>query len=262
MLCVTLALAGVAGCAKGKEAAVSDAGGGDAVADASCGDMCDQDGDGVFDPVDKCPGTPAGAKVNHVGCSDGQLNWMMAPAFPPFGLAWSHGGDPGRAGGLNWTYANIDRADLFHIVWVACDDPATPCGMSLDGPIDAAAEDFAYSAAASDLPNGKLVLTNTTHIALANGTMPQLNGRMTITFVDMTPMPIPVVPVAAFGLVPRTAMFAAEIKGTGFTVTVLAEVQDPTSMAWSPYLDYYDAAPTPATGGTTGFSLDGAFYDK
>lgn len=28
----------------------------------------DSDGDGVFDPDDQCPGTPAGAKVNAVGC--------------------------------------------------------------------------------------------------------------------------------------------------------------------------------------------------
>jgi OOP family OmpA-OmpF porin len=28
----------------------------------------DSDGDGVLDPDDQCPGTPAGAKVNTVGC--------------------------------------------------------------------------------------------------------------------------------------------------------------------------------------------------
>ena len=41
--------------------------------DAPCKDI-DSDGDGVFDSKDKCPGTPAGRKVNADGCeldSDG-----------------------------------------------------------------------------------------------------------------------------------------------------------------------------------------------
>ena len=32
------------------------------------GDMMDSDGDGVGDAMDKCPGTPAGVKVDAVGC--------------------------------------------------------------------------------------------------------------------------------------------------------------------------------------------------
>lgn len=33
----------------------------------------DSDGDGVPDDMDKCPNTPAGAKVNSYGCSEGQI---------------------------------------------------------------------------------------------------------------------------------------------------------------------------------------------
>lgn len=258
-----LALA-LASCAKGAQGVNGDGGSGSGVpADASCGDMCDQDHDGVFDGMDKCPNTPAGLPVNKDGCAESQLMWTLEAMFPPYNLAWTNAGDLGRAGGLTWTYANINRGDLFKIAWVVCDDPATPCGMSLDGPIDVAAENFQYDATDSDLLHGKLVYTNTTHIALADMTQPQLNGRLTVTITDATMMPIAFAAVSAFGINPRMGQFAAAIAGTGFQVVALAEVQDPTSMMWSPYLDYYDAAPTPMTGsGSSAISFGGSFYDK
>jgi hypothetical protein len=230
--------------------------------DASCGDMCDQDGDGVYDPMDKCPNTPPGQVVNHVGCSDSQLTSVLVP-FPPFGLTWTPTGDPGRAGGLTWTYVGINRADLFHIDWVVCDDPATPCGVSLDGPIDVTAENWVFSVAGSDFANGKLLFTNTTQIPLANGTTPQLSGRLTVTVTDGTTAVIPVATVAQLGI--TTALsggYGAEIKGTAFTVVVLGEVQDPTSLVWSPYLDYYDAAQTAPTAPGVTTSFGGSFYAK
>ena len=141
--------------------------------------MCDHDHDGVVDGIDQCPNTTLGDPVNHVGCSDTQLTSTLQP-FPPFGLTWTPTGDLGRAGGLTWTYVGIERSDLFHIDWVVCDDPATPCGLSLDGAIDVAAEDWSFSAATSDLPNGKLAFINSTHIALADGTNPAIAGRLTV----------------------------------------------------------------------------------
>ncbi len=38
---------------------------------------CDTDGDGVVDTLDKCPGTPAGAKVDSNGCSGPQLVTLL-----------------------------------------------------------------------------------------------------------------------------------------------------------------------------------------
>jgi hypothetical protein len=229
--------------------------------DASCGDMCDQDGDGVFDPVDQCPNTAAGAVVNHVGCADSQLTAVLVP-FPPFGLTWTPTGDMGRAGGLTWTYVGIQRMDLFHIDWIVCDDPATPCGMSLDGPIDVPAENWTFSVGGSDFANGKLLFTNTTHIPLADTTTPQLSGRLTVTITDAGTAVIPIATVTQLGVPALSGGYGAEIKGTAFTVKVLGEVQDPTSLVWSPYLDYYDAAQTLATapGATTSFG--GSFYAK
>src|SRR4051812_7393595 len=54
---------------------------------------CDSDGDGVTDATDKCAGTPAGAKVNTVGCADSQVSAKLEPNFPPLGLTWTPTGN-------------------------------------------------------------------------------------------------------------------------------------------------------------------------
>jgi hypothetical protein len=111
-----------------------------------------------------------------------------------------------------------------------------------------------------------LVFADSTHVALADGTTPSLAGRMTVTIVDANAVPIPFEPVAMFGITARNAAYAAEIKTTGFVVTALEEVQDPTTAVYTPALDYYDAAKTPPpttdAGGNSFSSIDGAFYDK
>lgn len=231
-------------------------------ADASCGDFCDRDGDGVVDGTDQCPNTPLGEVVNHVGCADSQLTATLEPTFPPYGLTWTPVGNLGRAGGTTWTYVNIQRKDLFHIDWIVCDDPATPCGLSLDGPIDAPSESWQFSSIDSDLANGKLVFLDTTHILLADTTTPALNGRLTLTIVDASDAAIHFADVATLGVTARTGTYGAEITGTGFKVVALAEVQDTVTPTWTPYMDYYDAAQTPVAGGGASTSFGGSFYDK
>jgi hypothetical protein len=245
----------VASCARGH------ANGGPS-ADASCGTTCDQDHDGVPDGIDQCPNTPPGEGVNHVGCADSQLTPMLEPTFPPYSLTWTPTGDLGKAGGLTWTYTGIQRKDLFHIWWIVCDDPATPCGLSLDGPIDVPAESWQFSAIDSDLAHGKLVFTNATHILLADSTTPALSGRLTLTIVDASQAPFPFATVAMLGVPPRIGAYGAEITGTGFKVAALAEVKDTTTSTWTPYVDYYNAAPTPVGGGGAHVSFGGSFYDK
>jgi len=266
VLCAAPAILAAIGCANarvGNDAGGpgdDDAGGGEIDA-ISCGDLCDTDEDGVPDGSDQCPETPDGEDVNTIGCGDSQVAPMLEPTFPPYGLTWTPTGDLGRAGGLTWTYTGIDRADLFHIYWILCDDPATPCGLSLDGPIDMPAEGWTFSAADSDLPAGRVVFTNTTHILLADTTTPQLTGRLTVTIVDDADAPIPFAALTQLGVTGRDGQYGAEIPGTGYEVVALAEVQDST-LVWTPYLDYYDAAPTPETGGSTATSFGGSFYDE
>jgi hypothetical protein len=230
-------------------------------ASSGCGDMCDGDGDGVLDGVDQCMGTPTGEPVNMLGCSASQLMPKLEDTFPPYGLTWTPTGDPGRAGGMTWTYTGIDRGDLFHIYWVLCDDPATPCGVSLDGPIDPLTEKWTFDGADSNLPGGTLVLTNTTHITLADGTSPAVTGRLTVTSVDANGAPIPFGDMATLGITPRDGQFGVEVPGIGYTITMLIEVQDSMG-AWVPYLDYYDDASTPDPGSPgTSISIGGSFYD-
>jgi thrombospondin type 3 repeat protein/slime mold repeat-containing protein len=47
---------------------------GDACPDSKPGGPPDTDGDGVAEPFDRCPGTPAGAVVDHDGCACSQLS--------------------------------------------------------------------------------------------------------------------------------------------------------------------------------------------
>ncbi len=275
VLGTALALLVVTSCARGKSVADTSGSDGGSTTDGGvipdgalpCTGSCngDEDGDGVPDGTDKCPGTPKNAKVNKDGCADSQLKPKLEPNFPPYGLTWTPTGSLGRAGGLTWTYTGIDRGDLFHIYWIVCDDPADPCGLSLDGPIDAPGESWAYSAGDSDLPNGKLVFTNTTNILLADSSKVPLSGRLTVTIVDASDAPIPFVDVGTLGVTARDGQYGAEITGTGYKVTALAEVEDSNTSTWTPYDDYYDAAPTADTGDAGGnvyVSFGASFYDK
>jgi hypothetical protein len=255
-----LAILIAASCAKAQESGSVDAADPGPTPDASCGALCDDDKDGVVDTNDQCPKTPSGAVVNHLGCSDAQATWKLEP-FPAFGLTWVPTGNLGMAGGLTWTYTGIERGDLFHIAWLVCDDPATPCGLSLDGAVDVPAENWTFSAAASDLTGGKLVFTNTTHILLADTTTPSLNGRLTMTIVDGSDAALRFADVPTMGMTARLSTHGAEITGTAFKVVALAEVQDST-LVWTPYIDYYNAAPTPMAGGDTHTSFGGSFYSK
>jgi len=273
-----LALAFAAGCATGEtNTGKPDGGSGSAATTggdgASGGDsggkceggLCDSDGDGVLDKDDKCGNTPAKAIVNKAGCSDSQLTAKLNPAWPPYGLTWGNTGELGRVGGLTWTYSGINRGDLFHIYWILCDDPAEPCGLSMDGPVDVPNEKWTYSATDSDLPNGKIVYTNSTNILLADNSTVPLSGRLTVTIVDANNAPIPFADVATLGVTARDGKYGAEIKGVGYKVVAIGEVEDATNQVWTPYADYYDKAPTPDTGDAGGniyVSYGGYFYDK
>ena len=258
-VCLVPAILVAVGCAKGGTPGNGDGptGGPDST---SSGATCDTDGDGVLDPDDDCTDTPPGEVVNDAGCSDSQVMPTLEPTFPPFNLTWTPTGDIGRAGGLTWTYVGIDRGDLFHIYWVICDDPATPCGVSLDGPIDGANESWQFAAGLSNPGGGQLVFTNTPNILLADTSLVPLSGRLTVTIVDGAGAPLPFNTVGALGVPARSGTHGAEIPGVAYTVTALIEVQDATAV-WTPYLVYYDAAATPDPGSTS-VSFGGSFYSE
>jgi hypothetical protein len=237
------------GCATGESSAGSDGGVGPGVdgsiTDGSIGDVVGNKDVGVD--------APHGPQLN--------------PNWPPFGLTWTSTGDLGRTGGLTWTYTGIQRTGLTHIYWIICDDPTMPCGLSLDGPISASSQ-WAFDATDSDLLSGKIIFTNMTSILLEDGGNPPLSGRLTVTIVDSGNAPIPFATVAMLGVTARSGQYGAEIKGTGFTVQALVEVEDMTTSTWTPYLDYYDAQHTPGdaglmdAGGNAYISYGGSFYDE
>jgi hypothetical protein len=262
-LAFATALAAAAGCASAKNGGTDQPDGsiGPPMPDG-CGANCDSDYDGVPDSIDQCPNSPPLSMVNTKGCADTQVDPKLQPNFPPYALSWTHSGNLGRPGGLVWTYTGIQRGDLFHIYWVVCDDPAMPCGLSLDGPIDAAGEHWTYSPTDSDLPNGKLIFTNATGILLDDTTTRPLDGRLTVTVTDATNVPMPVATVMTLGIAAaRMGQAGVEVKGTAYQVTGLIEVKDTTG-TYTPYLDYYDAAPTPMAGGAATVSYGGSFYDE
>jgi len=267
-LATALAITAGAGCAKAAQgsgdgdASVSDTDAGDGPDAASCDELCDQDDDGVPDGPDECADTASGADVNDVGCSDAQVDPTLEDVWPPYGLTWTPTGELGRAGGMVWTYTGITRADLFHIYWVLCDDPATPCAMSLDGPVDMPNEQWQFNAPSSDVLAGRLGFSNTTHITLADTTTLTLAGRMTVTIVDAADVAIPFNTLLALGVTGRDGEYGAEIAGAGYKVTALAEVYDTNAATWTPYLDYYDAAPTADPGLGTATSIGGSFYGE
>jgi hypothetical protein len=228
--------------------------------DAAC-PSCDADDDGVIDENDECADTPAATEVNDEGCSDAQVDAVLQTSWPPYSLDWTPAGQMGLAGGMTWTYANIEPGDLFHIYWLPCDDPISKCGLSLDGPIDDPDEYWVFSAADSDLPGGKLVFTNTTQIFDPSSNPVPLTGRMTLTFVDALDATIAVQTVAALGVTARDATHGVEITGTGFEVTVLAEVKEAAG-AYTPYQQYFDSAPKQDPHPSLTVSFGGSFYDE
>jgi hypothetical protein len=268
-LVITFGLLVATSCANGGDSPETDGGStDDAVGDAMRGGAGGRVGDRIGDTVRD---TVRDAVRDRVAIKDSGVDAPLTPklesTFPPYGLTWTPTGNPGRAGGLTWTYTGIDRGKLHHIYWIVCDDPSTPCGLSLNGPITASSE-WAFDATDSDLPSGKLIFTNSTAIMTADaGTVP-LSGRLTVTIVgaggasDAGGAPIAFADVGTLGVTARDGKYGAEITGTGFTVTVLAEVEDTTTSTWTPYLVYYDAAHTvPPDAGNANVSFGGSFYD-
>ena len=89
-----------------------------------------------------------------------------------------------------------------------------------------------------------------------------LTGRLTLKLVDSQNVALPFAYVGTLGVHARSGTHGADIPGTGVSVNAIAEVQEAGSATWTPYLDYYDAAPTSMTGSGTSVLVRRSFYDK
>ena len=88
------------------------------------GDMMDSDGDGVADAMDKCPGTPAGVKVDTVGCpldsdKDGVPDYLDKCPETPAGVKVDSTGCPLDSDG-DGVPDSLDKC------------PKTPAGVKVD----------------------------------------------------------------------------------------------------------------------------------
>jgi OOP family OmpA-OmpF porin len=88
------------------------------------GDMMDSDGDGVANAMDKCPGTPAGVKVDAVGCpldsdKDGVPDYLDKCPGTPMGIKVDAAGCPLDSDG-DGVPDSLDKC------------PGTPAGMKVD----------------------------------------------------------------------------------------------------------------------------------
>ncbi len=88
------------------------------------GDMMDSDGDGVSDATDKCPGTPAGVRVDGVGCpldsdKDGVPDYLDKCPGTPAGVNVTSTGCPLDSDG-DGVPDSLDKC------------PKTPVGMKVD----------------------------------------------------------------------------------------------------------------------------------
>ncbi len=75
----------------------------------------DVDEDGVFDRVDRCPGTPPGVEVDHCGCPMASVELAISPPrdYPP-GVGSADRGPANRPGRirLDMAFFRTDRAEL------------------------------------------------------------------------------------------------------------------------------------------------------
>jgi OOP family OmpA-OmpF porin len=119
-------LAGIGGC--GFAVNADDLAGGRQMADyvkkVFIGDRVDSDGDGVADAMDKCPGTPAGVKVDGVGCpldsdKDGVPDYLDKCPGTPAGVKVDPSGCPLDSDGDGMP-DSMDKC------------PGTPAGVKVD----------------------------------------------------------------------------------------------------------------------------------
>jgi len=99
-------------------------GGKKTVAPASAAVSVDSDGDGVYDDLDECPGTPAGVSVDTVGCpmdadGDGVYDHLDTCPGTPAGMAVDNAGCPVDSDG-DGVFNDRDKC------------PGTPFGIKVD----------------------------------------------------------------------------------------------------------------------------------
>ena len=167
-------------------------------------------------------------------------------------------GEIGRAGGKVYTITNITLANSTEVYYTMLADAVK---LSMDGSDYAGAENMPLNGSFSNLPGGILSWTGATQMPLASGGTTSLLSKFIMTVYDLSNAPIPLVDPATTGFPTQTGG-AVLITGNNMVFKVRMEmlVSDNGGSTYTPHLDYYDAAATPAGAESAYSTYDYGFY--
>ncbi len=167
-------------------------------------------------------------------------------------------GEIGRAGGKVYTITNIVLANTTTAYYTMLADAVK---LSMDNNTYTGAENMPLNSSFSNLPGGILSWTGATQMPLASGGTTSLLSKFVMTFYDLSNAPIPLVDPAITGF-PAQSGGAVLITGNDMVFKVRMEmfVSDDGGSSYTPHLDYYDAASTPAGAESAYSTYEYGFY--
>ncbi|HVM45756.1 MAG TPA: PKD domain-containing protein [Candidatus Thermoplasmatota archaeon] len=175
---------------------------------------------------------------------------------PPGGVTLTPSGHLGRAGGLTWSYADLDM-DRFNGIWWG-PASATSFRFALDGAIDAAGETLVFDFG-SDTAAGQARWVGTTSVRHFSGgawVVQSIPLRLTLRAMLPDNAPIPFVDPASVGLDGDLGAVVA-VPGD-YKVHVLLEGQ--RNGVWTPAYDLYDSLQTDPACSCVRLSVGAGFY--
>ncbi|MCW4469683.1 HYR domain-containing protein [Flavobacterium sp. MFBS3-15] len=203
-------------------------------------------------------GTISNATVNvNYGGGSGTVTFTLkgapfdlyGPMYPPFGTIMADGvGMTGRPGGRDILLTNVSMALQTTTYWGPQVNSAGILQLqtSLNNNTYTNQETFTFIAAESNLPQGRAVWRGTTNIQNAiNGTTPIVYLRATLLTRRADNTIVPLIDPTTLGL---SAQIGGLVPFTSLTDYLKANYLIEASLNginWQPYLDFYDAYPTP-----------------
>ena len=188
---------------------------------------------------------------------------LKGPVYPPPKLSsitsdhLPNEGGIGRAGGIVFTYSDITLANTTNVYWSMITDSIK---LSMDGSVYDSSEILVFNPDISDLANGIASWTGSTKIpAEGSDTIPLLS-KFTITVVDFNDDPLQLIEGKTMGLPENTG---GMVHDTGSTMVFKVKMEmfvSYDSINYIPYLDYYEAAPTPVEAISAFVSCSAGFY--
>ncbi len=223
---------------------------------------------------------------------------LTGPIYPlPGSASEGHGGNvcaatnstAGVAGGITWTFggggdtattdlscplAGVDPPGQFNtnrfakLYWGSDGSAGKRPGVSMDGPIDVAAETLIFALGESDRSQGKLVWSGTTHMDWCNAagcgafTNSTIDTRLPVTITDMADTPVNLDDPATVGIsnaeVGGVVGVTDGLRNFKANLQVLARFQGDTD--FQPAETFFNGFHHPPTGSLYRTEFQGAFW--